>query len=167
VFAIHEDLQEALMISSQVELTQPLKQQRQFVAQTGSGHNLLLDDTAGGTGPKPIELVAVGLAGCTAFDVVTVLRQKYRQKITGYQVKVEADQAERPPQVFTAVRIHHIVTGFEIDETALQEAIRLSEEKYCSVGAMVQKTASFHTTYEIVEDATEWLQAAQATGVER
>lgn len=155
------------MISSQVELTQPLKQQRQFVAQTGSGHNLLLDDTAGGTGPKPIELVAVGLAGCTAFDVVTVLRQKYHQKITGYQVKVEADQAERPPQVFTAVRIHHIVTGFEIDETALQEAIRLSEEKYCSVGAMVQKTASFHTTYEIVEDATEWLQAAQATGVER
>ena len=155
------------MISSQVELTQPLKQQRQFVAQTGSGHNLLLDDTAGGTGPKPIELVAVGLAGCTAFDVVTVLRQKYHQKITGYQVKVGADQAERPPQVFTAVRIHHIVTGFEIDEAALQEAIRLSEEKYCSVGAMVQKTASFHTTYEIVEDKTAWLQAAQVAGAER
>ena len=155
------------MISSQVELTQPLKQQRQFVAQTGSGHNLLLDDTAGGTGPKPIELVAVGLAGCTAFDVVTVLRQKYHQKITGYQVKVEADQAERPPQVFTAVRIHHIVSGLEIDETALQEAIRLSEEKYCSVGAMVQKTASFHTTYEIVEDKAAWLQAPQAVGVEQ
>ena len=155
------------MISSQVELTQPLKQQRQFVAQTGSGHNLLLDDTAGGTGPKPVELVAVGLAGCTAFDVVTVLRQKYHQKITGYQVKVDADQAERPPQVFTAVRIHHIVTGFEIDETALQEAIRLSEEKYCSVGAMVQKTASFHTTYEIVEDKTAWLQAGQAVGAGR
>ena len=155
------------MISSQVELTQPLKQQRQFVAQTGSGHNLLLDDTAGGTGPKPIELVAVGLAGCTAFDLVTVLRQKYHQKITGYEVKVEADQAERPPQVFTAVRIHHIITGVEIDETALQEAIRLSEEKYCSVGAMVQKTASFHTTYEIVEDKTAWLQAEQALGVEQ
>ena len=155
------------MISSQVELTQPLKQQRQFVAQTGSGHNLLLDDTAGGTGPKPIELVAVGLAGCTAFDVVTVLRQKYHQKITGYQVRVEADQAERPPQVFTAVRIHHIVTGVEIDEPALQEAIRLSEEKYCSVGAMVQKTARFHTTYEIVEDKTAWMQAGQAVGAER
>jgi len=155
------------MISAQVELTQPLKQGRQFVAETGSGHNLLLDDTAGGTGPKPIELVAVGLAGCTAFDVITVLRQKYHQKVTGYQVQVEAEQAERPPQVFTAVRIHHVVTGLEIDETALQEAIRLSEEKYCSVGAMVQKTAGFHTTWEIVEDKTAWLQIEQAAGVER
>lgn len=152
------------MISAQVELTQAFKQQRQFAGQTGSGHHLLLDDTAGGTGAKPIELVAVGLAGCTAFDVITVLRQKYHQKVTGYQVRVEADQAERPPQVFTAVRIHHIVTGIEIDEQALQEAIRLSEEKYCSVGAMVQKTASLHTTYEIVEEKTAWMQCAAVAG---
>ena len=84
------------MISAKVELTQPLKQQRQFVASSGSGHDLLIDDSAGGTGPKPIELVAVALAGCTAFDVITVLRQKYHQKVTGYHVRVEADQAERP-----------------------------------------------------------------------
>src|SRR5438105_9177573 len=129
------------MISAKVDLTQPLSQQRQFVARTGSEHYLLLDDSAGGTGPKPIELVAVGLAGCTAFDVITILRQKYHQKITGYQVRVEADQAERPPQVFTTVRIHHVVTGVGIDEGALQEAIRLSEDKYCSVGAMLQKAA--------------------------
>ena len=146
------------MITAQVELTQPLKQQRQFVAQTGSGHNLLLDDTAGGTGSKPIELVAVGLAGCTAFDVVTILRQKYHQKVTGYQVNVEADQAERPPQVFTKVRIRHIVTGVAIDAAAVEEAIRLSEEKYCSVGAMLQRTATFETTYELIEDKTEWIQ---------
>jgi putative redox protein len=158
--------QEAIVITAKVELTQPLKQQRQFVAQTGSGHHTLLDDAAGGTGPKPIELVAAGLAGCTAFDVVTILRQKYHQKVTGYQVRVEADQAERPPQVFTAVRIHHVVTGFEIDAAALEEAIRLSEEKYCSVGAMVQKTASFHTTYEIVQDKTEWTNPTQAVGAQ-
>jgi putative redox protein len=158
--------QEAIMISAKVELTQPLRQQRQFVAQTGSGHHLLLDDAAGGTGPKPIELVAVGLAGCTAFDVITVLRQKYHQKVTGYEVRVEADQADRPPQVFTAVRIHHVVTGYEIDVAALEEAIRLSEEKYCSVGAMVQKTASFHTTCEIVEEKTEWTKPIQAAGVQ-
>ena len=102
------------MITAKVELTQPLRQQRQFVAQTGSGHHLLLDDAAGGTGPKPIEMVAAGLAGCTAFDVVTILRQKYHQKVTGYEVRVEADQAERPPQVFTAVRIHHVVTGLKL-----------------------------------------------------
>ena len=154
------------MISAQVDLTQPLKQQRQFVAQTGSGHTLLMDDTAGGTGPKPIELIAIGLAGCTAFDVATILRQKYHQKITGYQVRVEADQAERPPQVFTEVRIHHTVTGFDIDEAALQEAIRLSEEKYCSVGAMVQKTATFHTTHEIIEEKTAWLHPVEASGVQ-
>ncbi len=145
------------MISAQVELTQPLKQQRQFAGQTGSGHNLLLDDSAGGSGPKPIELVAVGLAGCTAFDVITVLRQKYHQKVTGYQVKVEADQAERPPQVFTTVRIRHFVTGIAIDAAAVEEAIRLSEAKYCSVGAMVQKTAKFETSYEIAEEKTEWI----------
>lgn len=154
------------MITARVDLTQPLKQQRQFVAQTGSGHNLLLDDSAGGTGPKPIELVAAALAGCTAFDVITVLRQKYHQKITGYAVRVEADQAERPPQVFTTVRIHHVVSGVEIDELALQEAIRLSEEKYCSVGAMVQKSATLHTTYEIVADKTTWLQPANPVEVQ-
>jgi putative redox protein len=155
------------MIAAEVELTQALKQQRQFVARTGSGHNLILDDTAGGTGPKPISMVAVGLAGCTAFDVITILRQKYHQKVTGYQVRVEADQAERPPQVFTTVRIHHVVTGIGIDEAALVEAIRLSEEKYCSVGAMVQKAATFQTTHEIVEDATSWIQAPEPAGVVR
>src|ERR1017187_337990 len=150
------------MISAKVELTQPLRQQRQFVARTGSGHDLLLDDAAGGTGPKPIELVAAALAGCTAFDVITVLRQKYHQKVTGYEVRVEADQAERPPQVFTDVRIHHVVTGLEIDPAAVEEAIRLSEEKYCSVGAMVKQTASLHTTHEVVEEKTQWLAPTSA-----
>ena len=154
------------MISAKVELTQPLSQQRQFVTHTGSEHHLLLDDAAGGTGPKPIELVAVGLAGCTAFDVITILRQKHHQKITGYEVRVEADQAERPPQVFTAIRIHHVVKGFEIDAAAIEEAIRLSEQKYCSVGAMMQKTASLHTTYEIVADTTEWMKNPQPAKTE-
>lgn len=154
------------MITAKVELTQPLKQQRQFVAQTGSGHNLLLDDTAGDTGPKPIELVSAGLAGCTAFDVITILRQKHHQQVTGYEVRVEADQAERPPQVFTAVRIHHVITGLAVDAVAVEEAIRLSEEKYCSVGAMVKKTATFHTTYEIVEEKTDWMKPVTAAGVQ-
>jgi len=151
------------MIIAKVLLTQPLKMERQFAATTGTEHHLLLDDAAGATGPKPVELVAVALAGCTAFDVITVLRQKYHQKVTGYEVRVEADQAERPPQVFTAVRIHHIITGFEMDPAAIEQAIRLSEEKYCSVGAMVKQTASIHTTYEIVEEKTPWLAPAPAT----
>ena len=153
------------MISATVQLTQAFGQQRQFVAQSGSGHSFLIDDTAGGTGPKPIELVAAALAGCTAFDVITILRQKYHQKVTGYQVKVEADQVDRPPQVFNAVRIHHVITGFAIDESAVEQAIQLSEEKYCSVGAMVQKTAPFHTTHEILEEKTEWMTTQQPVSV--
>lgn len=145
------------MISANVLLTQPLRANRQFVAITGTEHHLLLDDAAGGTGPKPIELIAVGLAGCTAFDVITILRQKYHQKVTGYEVRVEADQAERPPQVFTNVRIHHVVTGHEIDPAAIEQAIRLSEEKYCSVGAMVKQTAVLQTTYEVVEEKAAWV----------
>jgi putative redox protein len=148
------------MITAKVQLAQPLKMERQFVATSGSEHHLLLDDAAGGTGSKPIELVAVALAGCTAFDVITILRQKFHQKVTAYEVRVEADQAERPPQVFTDVRIRHLVTGSEIDAKAIEEAIRLSEEKYCSVGAMVKQTAKFHTTYEVIEEKTAWLTPA-------
>lgn len=148
------------MITATVQLSQPLGTKRQFVGTTGSGHHMLLDDAAGGTGAKPVELVALALAGCTAFDVATILRQKHHEKITGYEVHVEADQADRPPQVFTTVRIHHIVRGYEIDPVVVQEAIRLSEEKYCSVGAMVKKAAAVQTTFEVVEETVPWLMTA-------
>ncbi len=148
------------MISAKVSLTQSLKSQRQFVVESGSGHHFLLDDASGASGPKPIELVAAALAGCTAFDVVTILRQKYHQKLTGYDVCVEADQAERPPQVFTTIRLRHVFTGLSIDKAAVEEAIRLSEEKYCSVGAMLKATALLQTTYEIHEETVRWLQPA-------
>lgn len=137
------------MISANVVLTQAHSNHRQFIATSGSGHHLVIDDPAGNTGAKPIELVAIALAGCTAFDVINILRKK-RQQVTGYEVKVEADQAANPPQVFTQVRIHHIVTGNDVSAQAVEEAIRLSEEKYCSVGAMVKLSAELHTTFEIV-----------------
>ena len=137
------------MISATVTLTQPHGTHRQFVATSGTGHHLLIDDPAGNTGAKPIELVAVALAGCTAFDVINILRKK-RQQVTAYEVKVEADQAPNPPQVFTQVRIHHIVAGVDVSPAAIEDAIRLSEEKYCSVGAMVKQSAELHTTFEIV-----------------
>ncbi len=145
------------MITAKVVLTQPFKPNRQYLATTGTEHHLLLDDAAGGTGPKPIELVAVALAGCTAFDVITILREKYHQKVSGYEVRVEAVQAERPPQVFTHVRIHHVVSGQDIEAAALEAAIHLSEDKYCSVGAMVKQTAKLQTTYEILEEKAPWL----------
>jgi len=137
------------MITATVTLTQPQGTNRQFVATSGTGHHFLIDDPAGNTGAKPIELVAIALAGCTAFDVINILRKK-RQQVTGYEVKVEADQAPTPPQVFTQVRIHHILTGTDLSAQAVEEAIQLSEEKYCSVGAMVKQSAELHTTFEIV-----------------
>ncbi len=136
------------MIQAKVKLTAPAGSGRQFVVTTGSGHHLIVDDTAGGTGAKPIELVAAALAGCTAFDVINILRKK-RQEVAGYEVEVEADQKTDPPQVFTEVRIRHIVHG-DVAPEAVEAAIHLSEEKYCSVGAMVQKTARFTTSFEVL-----------------
>ncbi len=137
------------MIEAKVTLTQPGKTGRQFVGRTGGGHYFLMDDKDGASGPKPIELVAAALAGCTAFDVITILRKK-REDVTGYEVFVEADQAQQAPMVFTEVRIKHVITGHDVDAAAVEDAIRLSEEKYCSVGNMVNKTAQFKTSYEIV-----------------
>ncbi len=138
------------MIEAKVTLTQPAGSGRQFVARTGGGHHLLIDDKDGASGPKPIELVAAGLAGCTAFDVINILRKK-RQLVTAYEVRVEADQASEPPAVFTQVRIKHVITGHRVEAKAVEDAIRLSEETYCSVGNMVNKTAMITTTFEIVE----------------
>lgn len=137
------------MIEAKVTLAQPSKNGRQFVAHTGGGHFFLMDDKDGASGPKPIELVAAALAGCTAFDVITILRKK-RQDVTGYEVFVEADQAQQVPMVFAEVRIRHVITGNDVDAAAVKDAIRLSEEKYCAVGNMVNKTAQFKTSYEIL-----------------
>jgi putative redox protein len=137
------------MLSGNVTLTQPQGTHKQFVANDGRRHNFLIDDATGNTGPKPIELVVLGLAGCTAFDVIGILRKK-RQEVTGYEVEIEAEQKPDPPQMFTKVRIHHIVTGIDVSPQAIADAIRLSETKYCSVGAMVKLSAEIESTYEIV-----------------
>jgi putative redox protein len=136
------------MIQANVKLTFPTR--LQFVVRTGTGHQFIIDDLVGGTGPKPIELMAAALAGCTAFDVVTILRNKKHKDITGYEVSVEADQRPQPPQVFTTVRIHHTVTGDDIDPQSVEAAIKLSESRYCSVGEMIRLGgASVSTTFSI------------------
>ncbi len=136
------------MIQASVKLTFPTA--LQFVVETGSGHKLIIDDLVGRTGPKPIELMAAALAGCTAFDVVTILRNKKHKTVAAYEVKVEADQRPMPPQVFTEVRIHHAVTGDNIDPQSVEDAIKLSESKYCSVGEMIRQSgARISTTYSI------------------
>jgi len=136
------------MVQAKVKLT--FATEHQFAVETGSGHHFLIDDAVGKTGAKPVELVAAALAGCTAFDVITILRHKKHKTVTAYEVSVEADQQGAPPQVFTNVRIHHAITGHDIDAQSVEDAIHLSESKYCSVGAMLRQSgAAISTTYGI------------------
>lgn len=127
---------------------------RQFVARSGSGHAVAMDDAAGATAPKPIEFALLALGGCTAFDVINILRKK-RQRVTGYEVELRAEQNAEPPNFFTRVEVRHKLRG-QIDPEAVRSAIHLSETKYCSVGAMVSKTARIDSTFEIIpEEITE------------
>ena len=126
---------------------------RQFAAESGTGHTVVMDDAQGGTGAKPIELALLALGGCTAFDVISILRKKHQQ-VTGYEIELVAEQAPEPPMVFTRVEIKHRLRG-QIDPEAVRMAIHLSETKYCSVGAMVCKTAKIETTFEIIPEVAE------------
>ena len=138
------------MIEAKLKLTTVEGASRQFVGETKSGHAVIMDDAQGNTGPKPIELTLMSLGGCTAFDVIGILR-KMRQVVTAYDVQVSAEQRAEPPNVFTRVEIKHRLSG-TIDPDAVRKAIQLSEEKYCSVGAMISKTAEIHSTFEIVNE---------------
>jgi putative redox protein len=124
---------------------------RRFVAESGSGHTVVMDDAGGDTGPKPMELTLLALGGCTAFDIISILRKK-RQQVTGYEVELRAEQAPEPPMVFTRVEIKHRLRG-RIDAEAVKTAIHLSETKYCSVGVMISKTAKIETSFEIIPEA--------------
>ncbi len=141
------------MIQGKLRLTSVQGTHRQFVAESGTGHAFVMDDADGHTGPKPIEFALLALGGCTAFDVINILRKK-RQKVTGYEIEVGAEQRPEPPNYFTRVEIKHKLWG-QIDPEAVKSAIHLSETKYCSVGAMIGKTAKIETTFEILPGAGE------------
>jgi putative redox protein len=125
-----------------------------FVAETGSGHLLTMDGAPDGGGrnlaPRPMETVLAGAGACTAYDVVLILRRG-RHAVRGCQVRVQADRAQADPKVFTHIRLHFVVTGRQLPESAVARAIELSHEKYCSATIMLAKTAEVTTSYEIVE----------------
>jgi putative redox protein len=110
------------------------------------------DPAVGGDndGFRPMELMAVGLAGCTAMDVISIL-QKKRQNVTGFEVKVNAASAQEHPKVFTALEIHYIVRGHSIDAAAVERALDLSKTKYCPAQAMLGQVAPIQISYEIIE----------------
>ena len=137
-------------MSARVKLTTGMR----FDAEAGSGHHMLLDTSEehGGqnAGFRPIELLLVGLAGCTGMDVIGILRKK-RQQVTGYEVQVQGIRAEEHPMVFVEITVEHIITGHHVQPEAVAHAIKLSEERYCGVGATLSKTARVTHTFRLVE----------------
>jgi putative redox protein len=107
-----------------------------FLAATDSGHAILFDDEAGDTGARPMEAVLAALGTCSAMDVLSILRKK-RQPVSWYRVRVEGDQRDAPPRVFTAIRVVHELDGHDVERAAVRRAIELSATRHCSVGAML------------------------------
>jgi putative redox protein len=121
-----------------------------FTVHTGSGHDIVVDNGEGDTGPRPVELLLAGQAGCTGMDVMSIL-QKKRQVVTRYEVSVSAEQRDAQPAVFTRADVVHIVEGPAVEEAAVRRAIELSATKYCSVAAMLSAgTVEIHHRYRIV-----------------
>jgi putative redox protein len=124
-----------------------------FVAETGSGHAFVMDGAAEGggrnLGPRPMETVLAGAGGCTAYDVVLILR-KSGQQVSGCQVSLAAERAETDPKVFTKIHMHFVVRGRDLKHNIVENAIKLSHSKYCSASAMLIKTAVMTHDFEIV-----------------
>lgn len=125
-----------------------------FVGESESGHAVVLDGPpdAGGRniGMRPMEMVLVGMGGCTAFDVVSIL-QKARQPITDCRVELTAERADEIPKVFTRIHVHFIVHGHGLKEAQVERAVKLSAEKYCSASIMIGKTAEITHDFEIID----------------
>jgi putative redox protein len=123
-----------------------------FVARTGSGHMLVLDDGKDDTGPRPSELIPVALAACTAMDVISILRKK-RQEVSRYEVRTEGIQQDDHPNAFTRIDVLHVIDGPAVDLEAVRRAIELSATKYCSVGATLSSgITEIHHAYLVRDE---------------
>ena len=125
-----------------------------FVGESGSGHAVLMDgppDSGGrNLGIRPMEMLLLGLGGCTTFDVVHILR-KGRHDVTDCVAELSAERAEADPKVFTRIHVHFIVSGRNLKGAVVERAVRLTAEKYCSASIMLQKSAEITHDYEIIE----------------
>ncbi|MBM3287991.1 MAG: OsmC family protein [Candidatus Eisenbacteria bacterium] len=125
----------------------------EFAGTFSSGHAMTMDvpEDRGGTnkGPRPVEMLLMGLAGCTGIDVIEILRKK-RQRVSSFKVLVSGERREAHPRIFETIRIVYEVAGEELDPNAIRQAVALSEEKYCSVSAMLRQSAALTTEIRIV-----------------
>jgi putative redox protein len=125
-----------------------------FLGESGSGHSVVMDGApeAGGRnlGVRPMEMVLLGLGGCSAFDVMMILKRS-REQVTDCAVELDAQRAETDPKVFTKIEMRYVVTGRSLDRKKVERAVSLSAEKYCSASAILAKTAEITHSIEIIE----------------
>ncbi len=130
-------------------------EQVSFLGESESGHAVLMDGApaAGGRnlGPRPMEMLLLGAGGCTSFDVIAILK-KSRQAVTDCYVELEAERAETDPKVFTKIHMHFVVTGKDIKPEAVEKAIKLSAEKYCSASIMLGAMAAVTHDFEVIRE---------------
>ena len=133
-------------------------EQASFLGETESSHAVLMDGSpaAGGRnlGPRPMEMLLIGAGGCTSFDVVSILK-KARQAISDCYVELDAERAETNPKVFTRIHMHFVVKGKDIKSDAVEKAIKLSAEKYCSASIMLGQTAVITHDFEVIQEGQE------------
>ena len=138
------------MVQANVKLLHNME----FSGTASSGHTIVMDadEGSGGAnhGSRPMELLLVGFGGCSGMDVISILRKK-RQDVTGLEIKVTGEKSESHPRIFKDIHIEYIVTGKGIQKEAIERAIRLSLEKYCSVGATLSKTGTITHSYRIID----------------
>ncbi len=121
----------------------------QFVGTPSSGHGIVIDaDRNRNSGAAPMELLLLGMGGCTATDVISILRKK-RENVTSLEVHLQGERAPTPPTVYNEIHVHYVVRGVDVKEKSVQDAIHLSETKYCGAAAMLGKTARITIDYEI------------------
>jgi putative redox protein len=126
-----------------------------LLAESGSGHGVIIDGAPeiGGKnlGVRPMEMLLMGLGGCTTMDVLSILK-KQRQNITDCQIEIEAQRVDDIPKVFNKIHLHFIVKGHNLKQSAVERAIQLSAEKYCSASAMLEKSAQITHDFEIIAE---------------
>lgn len=129
-----------------------------FLAETGSGHLVPMDGSPDGGGrnlaPRPMEMVLLGTGGCTAYDVVLILKRG-RHEVTGCEVALTAERAAEDPKVFTRIEFRFTVTGRRLRRDVVERAVRLSHDKYCSASAMLAQTAVIETVVEVIDEAVD------------
>ncbi len=144
-------------MTSTLNATVALVDGMRFEATLGSGHRVILDAASevGGqdAGPRPMEMLLLGLGGCTGMDVISILR-KMRQDVTGYEIRLSGERATEHPKVFTAIVVEHVVRGRGLSEESVRRAVELSATRYCSAAAMLGKVARIDERYRMVDETS-------------